>query len=161
MNFLFQAIFSCLPGMASDDVKFDHAANEKNYVDFEEEDKAQDIAREVIKTLYNANKNNNELVKTLNDIVGEYGWVENIGVAILNGLESAIRSGIAMGPVMKEAFDKATAAAIGFAREHPVYCAVIALGVLVIIAPWVIEAIGFGQLGPIEGNNDILNVCRQ
>jgi hypothetical protein len=120
---------------------FDKAANEKHYVDFKEEDNAQDIAREVIKTLYNADKNKSDLLKTLNNIVGEYGWVENIGVAILNGLESAINSGIEMGLAMNEGFNKATAASIGFAREHPVYCAVIALGILVIIAPWVIEAI--------------------
>lgn len=165
MNPLFQAVFECLGGTASDDDKFDNAVNEKNHFGFKEKDEAgrsvQDIATEIIDTLYSAEKNGRDLVKTLDNIVGEYGWVENIGAAILNGLESALRKGVAMGPVMKEAFDKATRAAIGFARDHPVYCTIIALGILVLLTPWVIEAIGFGELGPVEGKNDIRNVRRQ
>jgi hypothetical protein len=55
----------------------------------------------------------------------------------------------------------------GFVVEHPVFCTVVALGVLVsgcptllhmqltivkvIVSPWVIEALGFAELGPVEG----------
>ena len=42
-----------------------------------------------------------------------------------------------------------------FAGEHPVltgvFCAVVALGVLYLLWPVIIEALGFGELGPIEG----------
>ena len=43
----------------------------------------------------------------------------------------------------------------GFVKDHPIMCTVIALGVLVTVAPWVIQTLGFcagfGELGPIEG----------
>ena len=65
-----------------------------------------------------------------------------------------------MAQAMKDAFEKATSAAVGFARDHPVYCTIIALGILVILAPWVIEALGFGELGPIEGTCGSLYVQR-
>ncbi|KAL1966987.1 hypothetical protein VTN77DRAFT_3731 [Rasamsonia byssochlamydoides] len=78
--------------------------------------------------------------------VGEYGWTESIATAILDRLEEAIQQGIislsitttttstAIGPAIKEAFAKATEAAVGFAREHPIYCTIIALGILVLLS---------------------------
>lgn len=161
MNPLFRAISECLGYPASDNDKFDNAVNEKSRFEKDKTGRsAQDIATEVIDALYSAEKNGRDLVKTLDNIVGEYGWVENIGVAVLSGLESSIKNGAAMGPVMKEMFDKATNAATDFARDHPVYCTIIAIGILVLLAPWVLELIGFGELGPIEGKNAIRNVCK-
>jgi hypothetical protein len=87
----------------------------------------------------------------LQEIVGENGWTENLATAILNGLESALRAGATMGQAVKEAFEKATKEAAGFAHDHPAFCTLIALGILVALAPWVIGALGFGELGPIEG----------
>jgi hypothetical protein len=55
---------------------------------------------------------------------------------------------------MKDAFEKATGAAIEFAKEHPVYFTIITLGVLVILAPWVIEALGFVEAGIVKGKSD-------
>ena len=56
---------------------------------------------------------------------------------------------------MKEAFDKASAAAAEFVHEHPVFVAavatIVAIGILVILVPWAVEALGFGATGPIEG----------
>jgi hypothetical protein len=60
---------------------------------------------------------------------------------------------------LKEAFDKATEAAVIFAREYPVYVTAIALGILVILFPWMIEALGFGFEGPIEGTLGISSNC--
>jgi hypothetical protein len=58
-----------------------------------------------------------------------------------------------MGQAMKEAFEKAISEAVGFAREHPAYCTLIALGILVALGlPWAIEALGFAELGPLEGS---------
>jgi len=59
-----------------------------------------------------------------------------------------------MGQAIKVAYEKATqvvAGVLGFAREHPVFCAVVALGILVILVPWAIEVLGFGELGPVQG----------
>ncbi|KAJ9223365.1 hypothetical protein DTO169C6_4172 [Paecilomyces variotii] len=74
-----------------------------------------------------------------------------VSEALLSSLIKVLKAGASMGTAVKEAFDKATYEAMGFAREHPMYCAVIALGIMVILTPWCLEALGFGELGPIEG----------
>ena len=68
-----------------------------------------------------------------------------------------------MNPAMQEAYDKACEAAKmieGYAADHPiataVFCTVIALGVLVLLAPYALEFLGFGELGPIEGKSRFL-----
>lgn len=47
---------------------------------------------------------------------------------------------------------EAKGAAIGFAKEHPAYAVLIALGILAVLMPWALEILGFGELGPIEGS---------
>lgn len=79
-----------------------------------------------------------------------------------------------MNEALKEAYDKACEEAKkieGFAAEHPVatavFCTVIALGILVIVAPYAIEVLGFEALGPVEGEfgpltrtlQDFQNIC--
>ena len=65
-----------------------------------------------------------------------------------------------MNAAMNDAYKKAFDAAMSIeelAREHPVltgvFCTVVALGILVILAPYVLEALGFAELGPIEGES--------
>jgi len=76
-----------------------------------------------------------------------------------------------MGQAMKTAYEKATqvvADVLEFIKEHLVFCAVVAFGILMILAPWAIEAVSFGELGPIEGMcicvggsyPNVLFVCR-
>ena len=48
------------------------------------------------------------------------------------------------------AFDRAGAAAAEFVKEHPVLT-VVAIGMLAILAPWVVEQLGFTVLGPVKG----------
>lgn len=53
---------------------------------------------------------------------------------------------------MKEAVERAAGEAVGFARDHPAYCTLLALGIIIVIGmPWIIEALGFTELGPLEG----------
>ena len=59
---------------------------------------------------------------------------------------------------MANAFQKASDAvdAIGeFAREHPLWTAavvaIVVFGILVLLAPYFLEALGFAELGPVEG----------
>jgi hypothetical protein len=56
-----------------------------------------------------------------------------------------------MGQAMKDAFDKSVAATTGLAHDHPVFCTLVALGILVTLAPLFIKALGFGELGPVGG----------
>ncbi len=88
------------------------------------------------------------------------GWSEYLARKILNALEAVLKAGKQMSPVMQEAYDKACEAAKdieGFAADHPiataVFCTVIALGILVILAPFALEWLGFAELGPIEGKS--------
>jgi hypothetical protein len=47
------------------------------------------MAAEVLTVLIGAERNGQSL-KTVNDIVGEYGWTENIAVAVFRGLSDAL-----------------------------------------------------------------------
>lgn len=78
-------------------------------------------------------------------------WYSSLAEAILKHLASAFEAGAAKAPVIQEAFDRAVGEAWAWSKEHPVWATIIAIGVLVVIAPWVLEAVGFGELGPIEG----------
>jgi len=78
-------------------------------------------------------------------------WKEYVAKLILSGLEAAIRNGVIVGKAMKDAIDKAITAATGFAKEHPVYFTLIALGVLVIQAPEILGWLGFAEVGIVEG----------
>jgi hypothetical protein len=114
----------------------------------------EETASRVVQTLTQAEKSGKELEKALNDIVGECGWTEKLVEWVLIKLEQTLRSAEKLSPVLREAYNKSCVAAMaveGFVRDHPVFCTLIAIGVLVIIAPWMIEVLGFGELGPIEG----------
>ena len=59
---------------------------------------------------------------------------------------------------MQEAYEKACEAAMcfeGFVKEHPVavgvFCTVVAIGVVVLLAPEVVEWLGFVEVGIVEG----------
>lgn len=93
------------------------------------------------------------------------GWSEYIAAKILAVLETVLRAGKDLGPALSAAYERACEAAKGipgFAADHPlataVYCTVVALGVLVVLAPYVLEILGFGKLGPVESKESILGL---
>lgn len=92
-----------------------------------------------------------ELQKALKDTISTYGYHDRVAQYILQKLEKALKKGAALGKALKEASERATAEAVGFAKEHPAYCTLVALGILVVMAPWVLEIFGFAELGPVEG----------
>lgn len=92
------------------------------------------------------------LHKRLNEEISTESWSEDIATALLQGLENAIKTGAEMAKASLDALKQAENAAIGFAKEHPVYATLIALGILAILLPWTLEILGFGELGPIEGS---------
>jgi hypothetical protein len=67
-----------------------------------------------------------------------------------------LSEGIQMGQAMQEAFDMAVNEATELAHDHPIFCTVLALGILAMLMPWVIEALGFAELGPVEGETSRL-----
>ncbi len=119
------------------------------------EEEEEEIATRILRTLLTAEKPGHDLDRRLQDLVRPCGWYEGLAKRVLDGLVAAVQSGAAMGGAMKEAFDTATAAASAFVHEHPVFTAavavVVAIGILVLLAPWAVEALGFAELGPVEG----------
>lgn len=87
--------------------------------------------------------------KEISSIVTTSSWSSSLAEQIFNNLVRALHAGEAWGGAAKDALAKAEQAAIGFAKEHPIYTGLIVLGVLVVILPWALEALGFGELGII------------
>lgn len=139
-----QAIRDCITGPTDDQPNNYNATLRENA-----------IASDLLVALFNAEKPGADLNKSTQEIVGASGWTENIAKAVLNGLVQAIKDGAHMGLALTEAFTKASAEAKCFVCEHPVLCTVIALGILVLLMPWALEALGFAELGPVEGEMDV------
>lgn len=159
MSFL-KAIRECFTGQ--DEPEYTKTNDEKTEVGWRYHNEknprpqtTEDLAASILSTLFTAEKSGHDLDRRLQDIVRSCGWYEGLAKRVLDGLVAAVESGAAMGGAMKEAFDKATAAASDFVHEHPVFTAavavVVAIGILVLLAPWAVEALGFGELGPVEG----------
>jgi len=114
----------------------------------------QSLAEDILTSLFNAQKIDEVLEHRFQDIVSVTSWYEDLAKAVLNGIENALKAGAPMGQAMKDAYDKAAQVieeVFQFAKDHPVFVSLIALGILVVLAPWAITALGFGELGPIEG----------
>ncbi|KAK8118181.1 uncharacterized protein PG998_006462 [Apiospora kogelbergensis] len=121
---------------------------------------ADAVVADVVSILRSAEKEGVELAKKVGDTVGAEGWTEWIAEGILNGIKAILdESPEKMGNAMKVAYDRASEAAdalFQFTKDHPIATAglltIIAVGILVILAPAVVEALGFAELGPIEGS---------
>lgn len=81
-------------------------------------------------------------------------WDEAIAEAVLSALMHALQAGKVMNTTMRQAYDKVVAEAKkieGFATDHPILVAVfvtiVALGILYLLWPAVLAALGFGEEG--------------
>lgn len=160
---LLEAIRECFTG--KDDADYPVIINEKNTNEISSMyTREEGLASSILLTLFTAEKQGHDLDRRLQNMVSSCGWYEGLARRILDGLVDALKSGAAMGGAIKEAFDRATAVASELVHEHPVFAAVvatvIAIGILVILAPWAIEALGFGELGPVEGELSSMS-CRK
>ncbi|CAM6114915.1 unnamed protein product [Calypogeia fissa] len=137
-------------------------------------EKTSMVAEDVFKTLMTSSDCGPKLESQLQALVGKSfnnknndlssnGWRESIALAIFSSLEnvveSAVKAGVPMGKAMADAYQKVKCLVaemaqetVGFAEEHPVYVTLLALGILVCLAPWAVEVLGFAELGPIEGS---------
>ena len=61
---------------------------------------------------------------------------------------------------LKDAAEKATVAVIEIVKDHwhPLFYTLVALGILFILEPWAILALGFGELGPIEDMSAVIHI---
>lgn len=126
--------------------------------------RCDEAASSIVSAMLKANINDTSLDATIQSFVHQAGgWSEYLAKKILTMLEAVLKAGEQMNPAMQEAYDKACDAAKmveGFAADHPLataaFCTLIALGVLVVLAPYALELLGFGELGPIEGKFSFL-----
>ncbi|KAH7418853.1 hypothetical protein BKA64DRAFT_655409 [Cadophora sp. MPI-SDFR-AT-0126] len=118
------------------------------------------IVADVISILCTAEERGIWLAWQLQNAVGAEGWTDWIAQQVLAGLEVALKEGREkMGPAMAEAFDSASEAAdkvFHSAKDHPKatagWLAILAVGVLFKLTPVPIEALGFTELGAVEGS---------
>ncbi|EJD47730.1 hypothetical protein AURDEDRAFT_113355 [Auricularia subglabra TFB-10046 SS5] len=121
--------------------------------DYRVTDDTSDKVDAYVETLLAAEKPGTTLQAQLAAIVDpdapgvSWDWKERFAKAVLAGLEDAVRTGKAVNATVSRAAEEAAE----WAQAHPVYATMIALGVLVLLSPWIIEVLGFGELGPIEG----------
>ncbi|CAM1509507.1 Fc.00g032460.m01.CDS01 [Cosmosporella sp. VM-42] len=119
---------------------------------------SDDEVSQFIEVLRTADCSEKELEKRLKSIISTNGLKERIAERILEGIEKLLNEGAKVASAMDDAMKKATDIALDFANEHPYYTAliaagtIIALGVLVMLCPWVLEALGFARLGPRGGS---------
>ncbi|KAH8624496.1 hypothetical protein IG631_21235 [Alternaria alternata] len=114
-----------------------------------------ETADNVVATLLTTSLAGPALQMQLDSVVGASGWRSNMAKYVLEKLTAALQaSHERLGPTIRSAYHRAWEAAQsieGFVIEHPVMCTVIALGVLAVVAPWILEALGFAELGPVQG----------
>lgn len=93
------------------------------------------VADDVVATVLSTKLTGPALHMQLDKIVGATGWTENLAKWILEKLSLALQQAHhTLGPAIQDAYNKAWEVAKsieGFVVEHPVFCTVIALGVLV------------------------------
>ncbi|KAL2040673.1 hypothetical protein N7G274_006652 [Stereocaulon virgatum] len=121
---------------------------------------SEEAATSIVSAMLTASKPGPSLHGKIQSLVHQAGgWSEYLASKVLSGLEAVLKAGKDMAPAMQEAYDKACEAAKkikGFAADHPiataVFCTVIALGILVVLAPYMLDLLGFAELGPVEGS---------
>ncbi|KAK4078070.1 hypothetical protein Purlil1_12091 [Purpureocillium lilacinum] len=131
------------------------------------------VATTVVTTLLQAGERGGKLTRDLDNAVSSIGWTGCLAYSVLRALEARLREDRGkMGPAMVRSYDNAVAAAkdefcllCELAQDHPweepgaVMGTVIALGVLVELAPVVVELLGFGAFGPKHGQSHYLQDC--
>jgi hypothetical protein len=163
MDFL-NEILSCLCGSAEPASEF--YLYEKHSPEYDASVHTNDKAAiDVVSVLLQSEKHGASLKKQLDEAVGTLGWSEMLAKRILNALVETIRNGRdKMGPAFAKAYDDAVNETnsifhklVQEARDYPLEIAatvvitIIAIGVLVALAPYILELLGFSELGPVEG----------
>ena len=170
MDSLLKTIFPCLPirergiQLPSEPTKHQliHQMNAQHVSVYDEKKPILTISEAagfIVTAMLEADKKGPSLDIIIESHVHEAGgWSEYLAKKVLATMEAVLKGGEQMNAAMQEACAKACEAAKvfeDFAADHPyataVFCTVIALGVLVILAPYVLELLGFAELGPIEG----------
>ncbi|KAM0424443.1 hypothetical protein ACHAPT_010366 [Fusarium lateritium] len=156
------SILSCLTGSSTSTtstVPAENITDEKTIIAHQPVPYSDDAADQFVNILQTHKGSRDELHRRLNEVVSANGWTENLAEAVLRKMEKLVKEGAKVAKPMADAIKKATDTALEFAKEHPVYTAliaagtIIAIGVLVIFdLAWVLNALGFATKGPRLGS---------
>lgn len=131
----------------------------------------QDLATSILNMLESAEKLSPGLDTTVHNIITDNRpisaksswWQSKFAETVLDGLVRLVNEvkekGTQLSGAMAEAFTEASAAAEAFVKGHPVattmivtmIVTVIALFILAVLTPFILEALGFGAEGVLEG----------
>jgi hypothetical protein len=114
----------------------------------------EESANEFVNKLRLTEKHGNALKVELQGIIEANGWREYFQEVLMDTLEKAVHEGHHMGPVFEKALNEAwiqVKKIKEFADENPAVYYIVAIGVLAIMAPWLLEALGFAESGIFEG----------
>jgi hypothetical protein len=131
-----------------------HRPRTTTAIQLEEDDDTARAAASLVDTIFLSEKTGSELKQTLAAIISTNSWRQNFAKAVFESMQRAIETARPMGEALRDVYEKAASAVEGvegFVRDHPVVCALVALGMLVLLAPWVVEALGFAEGGILEG----------
>jgi hypothetical protein len=132
-----------------------HRPNTTSAIQLEDGDTSR-AADSLVDTVFLAEKNGIGLRQTLEGIIKTNSWRQNFAKAVFERMQQAIETARPMGDALREMYEKVACVVDGvegFVKDHPIVCALIALGILVLLAPWVVEALGFAEGGILEGEN--------
>ncbi|KAK0753734.1 hypothetical protein B0T18DRAFT_311173, partial [Schizothecium vesticola] len=123
---------------------------------------------DLLSLFIHANAPGPALTQRLRDTVTAQGrpWSEWLAEKVLRGLEKTLKgSQDKWGDALRDAYARSVAAVEeefaelwAFVKEHPgevaagVALTLVAIAVLVMLAPWVLELLGFAAEGPLEGS---------
>ena len=151
MGTFIQAILDCVAGR-EDSHPCCNFESRTGYATVSDE-KEERLASDIVDILFASEKAGDDLRKKINGEVHLASWSESLAKRVLNGLIAAIESGKVMMGRMKEAYDKALEEATRFVKEHPILTGaivtMIAIGILVLLAPEIVELLGFTARGPL------------
>ena len=124
---------------------------------------AETTAANIVKALVNPSSPSKLQTTTLaieREVVAYGGWDEWLAENVMNKLIDLVQAGdtASWGETFKKAVDEAKKVADGifeWGEDHPllataVVCVVV-FGVLDLMCPWVLEVLGFGEIGIVEG----------
>jgi hypothetical protein len=151
---LLQTIFCCFPGGQEGGITLSSGE------DREKMRSDEDAANDIVNLLYTTEKAGNVLKAEIQRIMQAHGCIQANGIreyfaeVVFKTLEAAVRAGRIMGPVIKDAYNRAVEATKKikeFVKENPALCSIIAIGIIALLLPWLLEALGFAVEGIIEG----------
>lgn len=120
------------------------------------DENVEGVAIQIVDTLYDGENHSTKVKPALRGIFLANSWKPNLAQATFLSLQKEIKAGRPMGGALQEIYENvaretdSTKESVSARSEH---CAITTLGILVLISPWKIEALGFSEREVLEGKS--------